>query len=251
MDYTIINLTPDNINTYPAVCFISPQHQAYLSKKEWLIQRFSEGMKIKLLYEDNANKANAFIEYIPGNYAWRAVNAENYMFIHCIWVSPNKTKNKGYGSALIECCEKDATEAGLKGVAVICSSGSFMADKHLFIKKGYKEVQNYGKHSLMVKQFNESKLPELNNTETALTQYQGLHIIYSCQCPWVVRFIDEVKPFLKKMGIEPVVTQLMTAKQAQQAPSVYAVFNLVYNGQLLADHYISTTRFENIMRKLK
>jgi len=45
------------------------------------------------------------------------------------------------------------------------------------------------------------------------------------------------------------VTELKNAKQAQDAPSVYAVFNMVYDGKLLVDHYISSTRFQNIINK--
>ena len=43
--------------------------------------------------------------------------------------------------------------------------------------------------------------------------------------------------------------ELKTAKDAQNAPSVYASFNLVKNGRLLADHYISSKRFQNIINK--
>jgi hypothetical protein len=40
-------------------------------------------------------------------------------------------------------------------------------------------------------------------------------------------------------------------EEAQAAPSPYAVFNLIYDGRLLADHYISETRLMNILRKEK
>jgi hypothetical protein len=45
------------------------------------------------------------------------------------------------------------------------------------------------------------------------------------------------------------ITELETAEQAQNAPSIYSVFNLVYDGKLLVDHYISNTRFLNIIKK--
>jgi len=44
-------------------------------------------------------------------------------------------------------------------------------------------------------------------------------------------------------------TELENAKQAQNAPSIYTTFNLVYNGKLLVDHYISNKRFLNIIEK--
>jgi len=42
---------------------------------------------------------------------------------------------------------------------------------------------------------------------------------------------------------------LKNAKGAQDAPSIYATFNVVYDGKLLVDHYISSKRFLNIINK--
>ena len=93
------------------------------------------------------------------------------------------------------------------------------------------------------------KLLYLQGEKNQLQNYQNLTILYSRQCPWVPRFIEEVKPFLEQEQLNPTIIELKTAAQAQQAPSLYGVFNLIYNGKLLADRYISTTRFMNIVRK--
>mgnify|MGYP006310740451 CR=1 FL=1 len=78
---------------------------------------------------------------------------------------------------------------------------------------------------------------------------QGLVIVYSRQCPWVARFIEEVKPIIEEHGLEPTIVELKTPKEVQHGPSLYGTFSLIYNGKLLADRYISTTRFKNILRK--
>jgi hypothetical protein len=80
-----------------------------------------------------------------------------------------------------------------------------------------------------------------------LSKYQGLHIIYSRQCPWVARFVSETGDLLRQQGIGVAITEIKSAAQAQAAPSPYAVFNLVHDGTLLAAHYISGTRFNNIL----
>jgi len=95
----------------------------------------SEGMKIKLLYLDN--KLCGYIEYIPGKLAWRAIDANNYFFIHCIWMTPNKNKQKGYTSQLIQECMKDAGKNDSCSVAVITSDGPFMASRKVFEKKWF------------------------------------------------------------------------------------------------------------------
>jgi len=103
---------------------------------------------------------------------------------------------------------------------------------------------------LLVHQFkNNTILPTLTHNQDELKKYQGWHILYSKQCPWVVRFIEEVKPIFIKEKIVVSIQEIETADQAQKAPSLYGVFNLIYNGKLLADRYISTSRLLNIVKK--
>lgn len=73
-------------------------------------------MRVKILYEDE--RSAGFIEYIPGEFAWRAVKAQGYMVIHCLWVV-GKSKKKGYGSRLLNDCVTDAREMGMHGVAMV------------------------------------------------------------------------------------------------------------------------------------
>ena len=74
-------------------------------------------------------------------------------------------------------------------------------------------------------------------------------MIYSSQCPWVARFVEEAKPIITEFEIDMNIRELTTTREAQHAPSVYAVFNLIRDGKLLSDRYISTTRFKNILNK--
>jgi N-acetylglutamate synthase-like GNAT family acetyltransferase len=245
----IIDVNETNITQYPPTCFLNPKNVGYQIKAEWLKERFSEGLKIKALYLENDKKCHGFIEYVPGEYAWRAVEAKDYLFIHCIWVSPNKFKNKGYGSLLIEECVKDAEKQGKAGVAVIASEGPFMVNKALFLKNGFREVQASGVFTLLVKQLRNAEEPKFKDCEKALSNYEGLTIVYSNQCPWVARFMNELPETIKGKSLKANVVELKTAEQAQSAPSIYAVFNLVNDGKLLSDHYISNTRFLNIFKK--
>jgi hypothetical protein len=246
----IISVNKSNIIEHPATCFLNPNNEGYKIKCDWLHKRFSDGMKIKLLYLDISKKCNGYIEYVPGENAWRAVQANGYMFIHCIWITPNKYKNKGYGSLLINECIKDAEDEGKTGVAAITSEGSFMAGSELFMKNDFKSVESAKpSFELMVKSFKEGTKPKFMDYEAQLAKYNGLNLIYSNQCPWVARAIPELRAIAKRENLDLKVTELKTAEQAQNAPSIYAVFSLVLNGKLLADHYISARRFSNIIRK--
>ena len=53
----------------------------------------------------------------------------------------------------------------------------------------------------------------------------------------------------KTYKIKPKIIELKEPKDAQNAPSPFATFGLVYNGKLVADHPVSNTRFKNIMNK--
>ncbi|GAH45296.1 unnamed protein product [marine sediment metagenome] len=246
----IISVNSENISEYQPVCFLNPKNEGYLKKLKWLKERFSNGLIIKLLYLENEKKCNGFIEYIPGEYAWRAVDAKGYMFIHCIWISPNKYKEKGYGSLLVKECIQDAKKEGKFGVAVVTSEGPFMAGKALFLKNGFKSVaQAKPSYELMIRTIKSGPLPKFRDWEKQLSQYQGLNIIYTNQCLWVARSIKELSEIARKKSLKLKLTELKNARQVQDAPSVYAVFNLIYNGKLLVDHYISSRRFSNIIEK--
>jgi len=236
----IIDLNLDNINNYPSICFCKKGSVGYTQKLDWMKKRLKEGLKIKVLTDDE--KIRGYIEYTNGENAWRAVDAKGHIFINCIWISPNKYKDKGYGSQLINKCKDDA-----KGVVVITSDDSFMASKDIFLKNGFKVIQEDGKQQLLVKP-KKGTLPKFKDYRKQLSKYKGWHIVYSKQCPWVARFIDELdEKVINKLNLE--ITELKTPKQAQNGPSIYGIFTLIKDGQILADHYISNTRFKNIIKK--
>lgn len=244
----IIEVTTNNIAEHPqTICFINPQKDTYYKKVEWFNEQFTNGLKIKLLYIENEKRPVGFIEYVPGEYCWRAVKAEGYMFIHCLWTNGKKYQHQGLGSLLIKKVENDAKN--MLGVVVVTSDKAFMTNKDIFLKSGYKVISKSGKEQLMIKPFKDGNPPSFNKWEDELAKYKDLTILYSRQCPWVARFIDEVQPILEKEKLNPTIIEITTPEQAQKAPSLYSVFNLIYNGKLLADRYISTTRFKNIIKK--
>jgi hypothetical protein len=102
----------------------------------------------------------------------------------------------------------------------------------------------------MVKQIKKGPAPKFNDWEKQLKKYKGLNILYSKQCPWVIRSIKEISelPVFNKRDLK--ITEIRDINDAQNAPSPYSVFNLIHDGKLLVDHYISTRRFQNIINKL-
>lgn len=235
--YNIIDVHTDNVEQTGFFCYMSkPKSEGYAKKLHWLKDRFAEGMCIKMFELPE----RGFIEYIPGEYAWRAVNAKGYMFIHCLWIV-GKSKKKGLGGILLEECIRDAKYSGFNGVAMVTSERVWLTDKKLLLKHGFKSVEESPPFNLMVKKFTNAPLPSFcQNWDQKANQYgDGLTVIYSDQCPYIVDATNTVLEFAKERGIQSQVVELKSCQDVRElTPSPYGVFSIVYNGKLLSYHYL-------------
>ena len=126
-------------------------------KVDWATERFGEGLEIEIVYDDG--RSVGFVEHLPGEHAWRAVVADGYTLIHCIWVV-GRAKGKGYGSQLLGRVEASAQAQGRNGVAMVVSSGNWLADEMLLTKHGYTVVDEAPpSFRLMVKSFGDGPVP--------------------------------------------------------------------------------------------
>lgn len=250
----IIDIHSKNISKYGVYCVRDTEHVGYQAKLDWCKKRFAEGLKLKLLFSTKENKPAGFIEYIPGEHAWRGVDAKGYTLIHCILIMLNKYKKKGYGTLLLKECLKDAKDKKANGVTVVTRKGTWMAGNDLFLKNGFEVVdQTPPDFELLVKKFKKNApVPKFKGDRgKRLTKYgKGLNIIYSGQCPYMAKSVKEIiQTAKKKYNLNPKVVELKNYKEAQASPSPFAIFSMIYNGKLVADHPISNTRFINIMNK--
>jgi len=129
----IIDLTPENIADYGVCGYKDVNKHVELQKKiDWFNTYYKKGLRIKIAISENGSY-QGMLEYIPGKYAHRPVEADGYLFIHCIWVGFKKEfKGKGYATALVRACIDEARNETMKGVAVVTRKGSFMAKDDLF-----------------------------------------------------------------------------------------------------------------------
>jgi len=236
--FNIIDVKANNVNQTGFFCFMSKQKaEGYRLKLNWLKQKFAEGMRIKMFKLPE----RGFIEYIPGEYAWRAVEAEEYMLIHCLWVV-GKSKSKGLGGVLLEECLKDAKASGLKGVAMVTSEKNWLAGKKLLLRHGFESVEEAPPaFNLMVKKFCDAPSPTFadNWEEKARRFGQGLTVIRSDQCPYLPDATNHVLKTAEELGIQSRVVELKSSQDIRElAPSPYGVFSIVYDGRLLSYHYL-------------
>jgi len=232
----IVTVDATNVAQHGFFCYKSkPTSEGYRRKLNWLEQRFAEGLRIKILVENG--RSVGFIEYLPGEWAWRAVHAANYVLIHCLWVV-GRAKGKGYGSHLLSGCLEAAREAQAAGVAMVTSRRVWLAGPELLLKHGFEPVDEAPPaFQLLVKKFREAPSPTLPRDwdERARRFGTGLTIICSDQCPYIHEAVNSIWETGREAGIETRVVELKSAQEVQElAPSAYGTFGIVYDGALVS-----------------
>jgi len=238
---------PDNLARCGIGCLTNPKNPGFRPKVEWLRARFAEGLRL-LLFRDDQGHPLAFLEYTPGEHAWRPVEATGWLFVHCLWVYSKGQKLGGLGRRLVRACVEEARKAGATGVAAMTSDGPWMVGKQVFVECGFEEVARAGRFELVARRLRPGPAPRFRGVSKRPAGRRGLEVVFSTQCPMLPKSVHDLSEIAAGLGLKLKVTQLKSAHEAQAAPSHYGVFSLLWNGRLLADHYVSGTRFRNILR---
>jgi len=252
----IMDLTPENIADYGVCGYKDINKHVELRKKiEWFKGYYPIGLRIKAVVSEEGGY-QGMIEYIPGNYAHRPVDADGYLFIHCLYVGLKKEyKGKGFASALIQACLDDAKEVGMKGVAVVTRKGSFMANDLIFLKMGFEVVDTVKPDfHLLVKKFDHNaENPKFKEAmQVNLEKYgQGLTILRSPQCPYTEKNVKAIiETAQNQFHLNVQLIDLLDAAAARNSPCPFGTFGIIFNGKVISHHPISNTRFVNIIEKL-
>jgi len=247
--YTILSVTPDNVVDAGIYCIKDKKSDGAKAKAEWFRKQCKDGLRLKIIV-DQDGKQVGFIEYAPSENAWRPISAENYFFIHCIALFVKEVRHKTLGTSLLQACEQDAKMNKRYGVCALTSAGAWMANKTLFERNGYAQVEELDRFKLMAKKFDyKSPSPRLVNWKKQQSKYKGWNLVYANQCPWHKKSVEAVKQVAEKYGVDLNVWVLAIPEEAQKAPSGFGVYSLIRDGRLLEDHYLSATRFESILKK--
>jgi hypothetical protein len=145
----------------------------------------------------------------------------------------------------------DAEKSGMAGAAVMTSNGSWMANSNLFLKCGFERVEEKNRFELLVKKFGDAPSPSFLDWEQNAEKQYGLELSYSHQCPANAKALQDIHVAASEAGIPLEFTEYRTSLDGQAAPTGFGVFQLIKDGKVLADHYISGTRFKNILKAEK
>jgi L-amino acid N-acyltransferase YncA len=235
---TIIDVDRSNVDESGFFCYMSKRKsEGYLRKLAWVKARLDEGLRIKLLKLPE----RGFIEYIPGEKAWRAVRAKGWMVIHCLWVV-GRSKGRGLGSLLVDECVKDARKAGMSGVAMVTTEGNWLSGRKILEKHGFEAVDAAPpSFTLMAKPFKTGPRPSFpKDWEARAARFgPGLTVLRTDQCPYLPDAVANLMKAAARKRIKARVVELRTAREVQAlSPSPYGAFNIVLDGRLAGYHYL-------------
>ena len=248
----IVDVNASNVEKVGFFCAMSKPDQAgYKEKLAWARERFHEGLRIKLI----AGTGRGFIEYIPGRFAWRGIEAARYMVIHCLCVV-GRSRGKGQGKALLDACIRDAREAGMHGVAAVTAQGEVgLVDTNFFLHHGFHIVQSSGGLDLVALKFDLAAAdPRFSNNlkKRGKALGNGLTIISSPQCPYTYEGAEQVLSLARAEGIRARSLRVMCLKQLHEtSPSPYASFDIVYDGEVVSHlfHCMTAPRLRRLVSR--
>ena len=239
-----IRVTRENLETEHICCAISNNRDVQVSsKKEWLADRFDEG----LVFLKSAERGKCFIEYIPAENAWNPINAAGYMYIDCLWVS-GSFKGHGYSNDLLNACIADSKEKGKKGLCILAAAKKkpFLADPKYLKHKGFTvcdEADNGIQLWYLPFSDDDAKPGFKECAKHPRTDGGGYVLYYTNQCPFNAKYVPIVQQAAKENGIPFRAIRIVSKEQAQNAPTPVTTYALFLNGEYLTNEQMNDAKF--------
>ena len=141
------------------------------------------------------------------------------------------------------------------GVATVARERPWLAGRAIFLKHGFAPVDTAPPdYELLVRKLAPSAPnPRFRGDwRRRLKKYgSGLTIVRGVQCPHSIRFSEKIAAEATvSYGLTPRVVTLTSWRDAQAAPTPFAVFAVIYNGEIVADHHVSVRRFKTLMDRV-
>ena len=237
-----IRITKDNIDKEHICCAMSNKQSVV--KKEWLKQRFDEG----LVFYRSEERGKCFIEYIPAENAWVPIIAEGYIYINCLWVS-GSLKGHGYSNDLLDECIRDAEAQGRKGLCILSSEKrkkEFLADPKYLAYKGFfvADTSETGITLMYLPLDPAAEPPKFKEcARHPKAEEEGFVLYYTDQCPYTFYWVPRVEEVAKKHHIPLKVIHITDKESAQNVPAPVTTYALFRDGKFLTQGIQSDKKF--------
>ncbi len=237
-----IHITKENIDKEHICCAMSGKQS--IAKKEWLRQRFDEG----LVFYRSEERGKCFIEYIPAENAWVPIEADGWIYINCLWIA-GAMKGHGYSNDLLSECIRDAVSQGKKGVCILCAEGrkrEFLSDPKFLAYKGFKtaDISDCGITLMYLPLVPDAEPPKFKEcARHPKTDAAGFVLYYTDQCPFTYYWVPKVEEAAKENGI-PLKTIHITDKEtARNVPAPVTTYALFCDGKFITHSIQSDKKF--------
>lgn len=245
-----ITLTLDNIDNEHICCALSNNKDIQVvSKKNWLKERIKDG----LVFVKADLKGKCFIEYIPSEYSFAPIDASNYMYIDCFWVS-GSYKGKGYSNDLLDICINDAKNKNKDGLCIVSSNKKkgFLIDSSFLIHKGFMLCDKADPYfELYYLPFNDNSIPKFKSqVKNPKINEEGFVLYYTNACPFCAKYVPIIKQRAIDNGYSFKDILIDNCKDAQNAPSAWCTFALFYNGNFITHEILSLNKMQKIIDSL-
>lgn len=250
MEY--IRVTKDNIENEHICCALSNNKDIQVcSKKEWMKSCFDDG----LVFIKSEKRGKCFIEYIPAENAWIPIEADDYMYIDCFWVS-GALKGHGYSNDLLNQCIQDAKSQGKIGLCILSSTKKkpFLSDPKYLSKKGFRVADESDCGiNLMYLPFDENNpIPKFKTqAKNPHIEEKGFVLYYTNQCPFNAKYVPILEKIAQKNNIDFKTVHIHSKQQAQQAPTPCTTYALFYDGKWITNEQQNEKKFLKLIEEVK
>ena len=237
-----IRITKDNIDEEHICCAMSGKQS--VAKKEWLKQRFDEG----LVFYRSEERGKCFIEYIPAENAWVPIEADGYLYINCLWVS-GSMKGHGYSNDLLDACIRDAKTQGRKGLCILSSEKKkkeFLADPKYLAYKGFAlaDTSDCGITLQYLPLAPEAEPPRFREcARHPEVAEDGFVLYYTDQCPFTYYWVPRVEEAARAHNIPLKVIHITDKASARNVPAPVTTYALFRDGKFVTQSIQSDKKF--------
>jgi N-acetylglutamate synthase-like GNAT family acetyltransferase len=247
-----VTLTAENLDEHHVCCALGdPKHREGVErKKAWLRERFREGLVFRKLDV----RGKVFIEYAPGETAWRPIVADGWLVIHCLWVS-GQHAGKGHAKALVDSCLADARRQRKAGVVVATAATKrpFLSDPRFFRKRGFELVETAGEFLLLARRLRPGG-PDPSFAEAVKRpgrSTRGCFVgRYTDQCPFNLHWAEEVASVLRRAGHSSRVERITALQQARQVKSPLGTYGLERDGVLVTHQLLGESGVHRLLDEI-
>ena len=237
-----IRITKENIDREHICCAMSGKQS--LTKKEWMKQRLDEG----LVFYRSEERGKCFIEYIPAENAWVPIEAEGYLYIHCLWIA-GSMKGHGYSNDLLHTCLSDAKAQGKRGVCILSAEGrkrEFLADPRYLAHKGFAvaDASDCGIDLMYLPLHPDAPPPQFKAcAKHPQAEGSGFVLYYTDQCPFTYYWVPRVQAAAAEHGIPLRVIHITSREEAQRVPAPVTTYALFRDGKFVTQAVQSDKKF--------